>query len=140
MIPAFSFAGLRVGVNQMESNPAARIGPEQELTVTWSGPYAFPGFERDWLPPLPNHGGVYLQTFAVGTSSSFTRRAKRAISASGLAHCGRSARRVQRPRRGTGASRGSIRSLARLGLVAQEGAVEGPTAAPMRVAASFSPH
>jgi hypothetical protein len=53
-------------VNQMESNPAARIGPEQELTVTWSGPYAFPGFERDGLPVLPDHGGVYLQAFAHG--------------------------------------------------------------------------
>ncbi len=65
MIPAFSFAALRVGLNQMESNPAG-IAPEQELTVTWSGPYAFPGFERDWLPALPDHGGVYLQTFAHG--------------------------------------------------------------------------
>lgn len=50
----------------MELNPAARIAPEQELTVTWSGPYAFPGFERDGLSALPDHGGVYLQTFAHG--------------------------------------------------------------------------
>jgi hypothetical protein len=33
-------------------------GPEQELFVTWTGPYAWPGFERDGLPALPNHGGV----------------------------------------------------------------------------------
>ena len=31
--------------------------------MTWTGPYAWPGFERDGLPALPNHGGVYLQTF-----------------------------------------------------------------------------
>lgn len=37
--------------------------PERELVVTWAGPYAWPGFERDGLPALPNHGGVYLLTF-----------------------------------------------------------------------------
>ena len=36
---------------------------ERELVVTWVGPYAWPGFERDGLPALPNHGGVYLMTF-----------------------------------------------------------------------------
>ena len=34
------------------------------MDVTWSGPYAWPGFEKiNVLPPLPDHGGVYLQTF-----------------------------------------------------------------------------
>ena len=36
---------------------------QRELVVTWTGPYAWPGFERPGLPALPNRGGVYLQTF-----------------------------------------------------------------------------
>lgn len=36
---------------------------ERELVVTWAGPYAWPGFERDGLPALPSRGGVYLMTF-----------------------------------------------------------------------------
>jgi hypothetical protein len=122
VIPVLSFAALRAEMNQMESNPAARIGPEQELTVTWSGPYAFPGFERDGLPALPKHGGVYLQTFprgdefliyAPGEAGDFRKR------------FGTHRREYRRgeyntPRRGAGASRGSIRSLAWLGLVARE--------------------
>lgn len=34
------------------------------MDVNWTGPYAWPGFEKiNGLPPLPDHGGVYLQTF-----------------------------------------------------------------------------
>jgi hypothetical protein len=33
------------------------------IDVSWTGPYAWPGFEsKTKLPPIPKHSGVYLQT------------------------------------------------------------------------------
>jgi hypothetical protein len=35
-----------------------------DLEINWSGPYAWPGYEAETgLPPVPEHGGVYLRTF-----------------------------------------------------------------------------
>lgn len=49
-------------------HPTKTIGAGlgRELCVTWTGHYAWPGFERDGLPALPNRGGVYLLTFERG--------------------------------------------------------------------------
>jgi hypothetical protein len=48
---------------ELERDEVISAESERELFVTWTGPYAWPGFERDGLTALPNHGGVYLQTF-----------------------------------------------------------------------------
>jgi hypothetical protein len=44
------------------------------MDVNWTGPYAWPRFEINGLPPLPVHGGAYLQTFEhrAGGYISFT--------------------------------------------------------------------
>lgn len=34
------------------------------MRLSWSGPHAWPGYERDGLSLLPSHSGVYLWTFA----------------------------------------------------------------------------
>jgi hypothetical protein len=34
------------------------------MRITWSGPHAWPGFERHARPvPLPSYSGIYLCTF-----------------------------------------------------------------------------
>jgi hypothetical protein len=68
---------------ELERDEVIGAGSERELFVVWIGPYAWPGFERDGLPALPNHGGVYLQTFeregefliyAPGEAGNFRKR------------------------------------------------------------------
>jgi hypothetical protein len=68
---------------ELERDEFIGAGSERELVVIWIGPYAWPGFERDGLPALPNHGGVYLQTFerggefliyAAGEAGNFRKR------------------------------------------------------------------
>ena len=38
-----------------------------EMQISWSGPFAWPGYEtQNGLPHLPSHSGVYLWTFEYG--------------------------------------------------------------------------
>lgn len=52
----------------------------QLIEAIWTGPYSWPGFENEnGLPSLPEHPGVYLQTFEYGNgyliyAAGLTRR------------------------------------------------------------------